>query len=194
MYLKGADMKPYIIPLPEIIKNMLITLEHDTAVVIITSKIDFIAPIDIDNIVRYYDIKYSDSLELPYRGHAIVDNNSATIEISNNLTTNPKRFTIAHELGHVFSYQFQGKTGKVHYDENTSTGKDAEEVYANAFAASILVPKELLINQLKVNRNVAKIANIFSVSQKVIEYRVRRLFGNSIDIINHNYENIIVDK
>jgi Zn-dependent peptidase ImmA (M78 family) len=187
-------MQPYKIDLPQHIKNMLLTLEEDVIRVIINSKTPFIAPIEIMDVVNYYKIDYSVSTEFDYRGHAIVEEKKALIEINANLMSdNAKRFTIAHELGHIFSYQFQGKHGKVHYDENTSAGKDPEEIYANAFASSILVPKDLLINQLKVNREIQTIAKIFAVSNKVIEYRVKRIFGNNIKIISHNNKDIVVD-
>lgn len=79
-----------------------------------------------------------------------------------NKTHNPnrKRFTIAHELGHLMLHVFeQVHVDKVGYstgygrvrlrNTRSSEGVDAEEIEANFFAAELLMPKSMLEEDLR---------------------------------------------
>jgi len=71
-----------------------------------------------------------------------------------------KRFTIAHELGHFILKH--GRDGlfidkKEHFifrNELSATGEERQEVEANAFAAALLMPEEM------VKREMAKLSSI----------------------------------
>jgi Zn-dependent peptidase ImmA (M78 family) len=63
-----------------------------------------------------------------------------------------KRFTVAHELGHLVLHQ-----GELHVDTKfrvnlrspeSSTAEDVEEIESNAFAAAVLMPEAFLQNDL----------------------------------------------
>lgn len=66
-----------------------------------------------------------------------------TIALSSRDSSNRKRFSCAHELGHFVSridapeeYEY------IDYrDQRSSTGQDQDEVYANSFAAALLMPE-----------------------------------------------------
>ena len=66
---------------------------------------------------------------------------------------NRQRFTLSHELGH-FEMHMEEIGAEVHVDKkflafardgNSSLGSDRKEIEANRFAAELLVPQQLLI-------------------------------------------------
>jgi Zn-dependent peptidase ImmA (M78 family) len=138
------------------------------------------------------------------------NSNKAGIVINKIEHYNRKRFTLAHELGHFISYTRQNKTGifqdyfecsdllsgfvENKYDKNLSIagrpqqprndiskiGKDLEEIFANRFAAAVLMPKNLVELELhrmqnfedNFERNIQKIAKKFGVSETAMRFRL----------------------
>ncbi len=90
---------------------------------------------------------------------------------------NRQRFTCAHELGH---YVKRSATGDAeweyveHRDLLTSQGSDPEEIYANQFAASLLMPRER-VEELHKDLNTAALAYEFGVSAEAMYYRLVNL-------------------
>jgi Zn-dependent peptidase ImmA (M78 family) len=90
---------------------------------------------------------------------------------------NRQRFTCAHELGH---YVKRSATGDVaweyveHRDLLTSQGSDKEEIYANQFAASLLMPSEK-VQELSQTLTTAALAYEFGVSAEAMHYRLVNL-------------------
>jgi Zn-dependent peptidase ImmA (M78 family) len=90
---------------------------------------------------------------------------------------NRQRFTCAHELGH---YVKRSATGDVaweyveHRDLLTSEGTDQEEIYANQFAASLLMPREQ-VEALHGKIGFVALAYEFGVSVEVMYYRLVNL-------------------
>jgi Zn-dependent peptidase ImmA (M78 family) len=86
-------------------------------------------------------------------GVLVRDGNKTTIGYSSQTGSQRQRFTIAHELGHyVLDHQRQGvfvdtpeKYFTLFRDAKSATGEDIQEREANAFAATLLMPRELLI-------------------------------------------------
>lgn len=105
-----------------------------------------------------------------------------------------QRFTIAHELGHyVLNHQRQGvfvdtpeKYFTLFRDSNSSTGEDLQEREANAFAAALLMPRELVIEAATkiynsgITRNeeydlIEALAEDFNVSKLAMSIRLTNL-------------------
>jgi Zn-dependent peptidase ImmA (M78 family) len=92
-------------------------------------------------------------------------------------------FTVAHELAHWILHQ-----EKLHSEPDKyavlyrmplgAKTDDKVEKEANAFAARLLVPRELL-EKYKDKSNVATIANIFGVSEELIGYRLQHEFNKT---------------
>ena len=63
-------------------------------------------------------------------------------------STNRKRFTLAHELGHYIYRMERGHFDDEeidhveHRNQDSRKGKNVEEVSANCFAASLLMPQD----------------------------------------------------
>jgi Zn-dependent peptidase ImmA (M78 family) len=111
--------------------------------------------------------------------------------VQNKDHSNRKRFTVAHEIGHfVLQHQFQ-KGGHVHIDKGhfisqrgprASTGDDLKEIEANQFAASLLMPTELVKQQVLLlgeenltDTSVGELARSFQVSEQAITIRLETL-------------------
>lgn len=95
-----------------------------------------------------------------------------------------KRFTIAHELGHLLLHSKSG----VHVDEavvqmrdaRASAGVDEEEMEANRFAAELLMPRSFLEEDLVAlgtifaddERAIASLAKRYKVSTQAMAIRL----------------------
>ena len=67
---------------------------------------------------------------------------------------NRQRFTIAHEIGHVLLHKgtevYIDRTYRVNMRNNVSSqAVDKDEIEANRFAASLLMPEHMLVEDLK---------------------------------------------
>ena len=86
-----------------------------------------------------------------------------------------QRFTIAHEIGHFVLGH--GNSFRDPVSNFSRDGYDYREVQANQFAAQLLMP-EIAINYMIQKRNVTRLkelAEIFSVSQVAMDYRLQNL-------------------
>lgn len=101
-------------------------------------------------------------------------NEVPTILINERDHENRKRFTCAHELGHY--NRRKGEEGEFHTIDLrsplSSTGSDPEEIYANEFAASLLMPADDLKIFLQFGLSDEELADRFKVSREAMEYRI----------------------
>ena len=88
-----------------------------------------------------------------------------------------KRFTIAHEIGHLQLNHLgnEEKASTIFRDSTTSLGIDEKEVAANAFAAELLMPEDLTRYAYNLLKSVYKIARAFGVSEEMVRYRLKNL-------------------
>ncbi len=102
-----------------------------------------------------------------------------------------KRFTIAHELGHLLLHDGD----EVHVDRNfrinlrspvSSRAEDIEEIEANAFAASLLMPINFLLSDLRDlsldienEDQISELADRYQVSTQAMTYRLTNIFSLS---------------
>lgn len=90
---------------------------------------------------------------------------------------NRQRFTCAHELGHYFRRSAAGDASWEYVERRdllTSEGRDPEEIYANQFAASLLMPKEAVEEQCA-EISPAALAYTFGVSADAMHFRLVNL-------------------
>lgn len=100
-----------------------------------------------------------------------------------------RKFTIAHELGHLFLHEGR----EVRFDHEfrvslrsgvSSTGTDVEEIEANFFAASLLMPDYLLKQdpraasiELEDATAMKDLAKSYGVSAQAMNLKLARLIG-----------------
>jgi Zn-dependent peptidase ImmA (M78 family) len=125
----------------------------------------------------------------PESGFALRDDDERWV-IGVNIQTSRRRqrFTVAHELGHLVMHQGRPLTvdqAVLRIDlrnEVSSMATDLQEIEANTFAATLLMPEELVIDHAKTlmhaNVNVTRdelittLARIFDVSVEAMGYRL----------------------
>lgn len=109
------------------------------------------------------------------------------IGVNSNHAATRKRFTIAHELGHLLLHSKSG----VHVDQaivmmrdaRTSAGVDDDEIEANRFAAELLMPRDFLEADLRAlgpiylddERAIANLAKKYRVSPQAMAIRLSSL-------------------
>lgn len=91
-----------------------------------------------------------------------------------------KRFTCAHELGHyVARVESSDDEREYEYvdfrDQQSANGKNPEEIFANQFAAQLLMPeKEVRKQHAKLTTHMA-LARYFGVSNEALKFRLKNL-------------------
>ena len=142
---------------------------------------------DIHKLVKKLNIELSKG-EVENDISGLLAMSNGKVIISYNKIEDPKRnrFTIAHELGHYFLHSkdqpfFIDKTPKVMYRNNaSSTGEVLKEREANAFAAALLIPQELLSQELDKcmfggDAIIKHLAREFKVSEQAMTFRLSNL-------------------
>ncbi|MNN80029.1 hypothetical protein D3C81_1967230 [compost metagenome] len=83
------------------------------------------------------------------------------------------RFTIAHELGHVVLGHVTDERSPKR--DTTFTNDDPDERYANAFAATLLMPEKYVRKLYRSARNIQELADAFGVSTAAMNFRLKNL-------------------
>lgn len=88
---------------------------------------------------------------------------------------NRKRFSCAHEIGHFMrrsddEYEYFDRR-----DMLSSTGTDPEEIYANTFAACLLMPEDEVRRRHRAGDSEVEMALLFDVSREAMHYRLTNL-------------------
>lgn len=159
-------------------------------------------PIDLNIIIEKMGIEVSekvdfDLIEQDVEGRAFVENGLPKIWINPFLNKNRKRFTLAHEIGHVVrdilpalekrekNIEFQDFGGTLSFNHDGFGG--SEEYFANDFAGRLLMPKTDVVNVLKElldnknNKNetveffIKELAEEFEISRQAMTIRLLRL-------------------
>lgn len=147
----------------------------------------FSIPVDPVMLANRLGIKVNNAVfkDDGYAGLIAKRGDAMTLLVNANDTPVRKKFTIAHELGHHFLH-LHSSDGEF-IDENMDHFRDIEvdiekpseerirEVEANYFAAALLMPKELVLQEFKECQDVEKLAKKFNVSVQAMDNRLNRL-------------------
>ncbi|MFZ3229837.1 MAG: ImmA/IrrE family metallo-endopeptidase [Pseudobdellovibrio sp.] len=133
-----------------------------------------------------------DHLEDNISGYSAIKDKKKVIVVNQSHGINRRRFSIAHELGHLTLHEFNdfnfNENQKIYFRNDISaTGMDEYEIEANYFAACLLMPKKLVITELeKIGDNalveeddISNLAIKFKVSVNAMMIRLIKL--NLID-------------
>jgi Zn-dependent peptidase ImmA (M78 family) len=163
-------------------------IEQKSERLLIDSKC-YSAPIKIEDCAKYLGIKL-EALELDddVAGFLLLkDSNTVNIGYNKNNAPQRRRFTIAHEIAHYILHAndskiFVDKEEKLLYrDGKSSTGELVKEREANAFAAALLMPQKLLIEEVEKHKLetkekfISSLAKTFKVSEQAITIRLTNL-------------------
>lgn len=144
-----------------------------------TSSKDTPLPVDPTKLARGLGIRVqtlalppdeSGNIEIPIFGTVVISLNRWDHD-------NRRRFTCAHEIAHYLRRQESGARGRTftdYRDTLAGLGVDTEEIYANQFAAALLMPAHLVHRWWR-SESVETLANRFGTSTKAMELRLRNL-------------------
>ncbi|WP_328828478.1 MULTISPECIES: ImmA/IrrE family metallo-endopeptidase [unclassified Streptomyces] len=117
------------------------------------------------------------------------DGQSPVVGVNDSHSSHRQRFTIAHELGHFLLHPGRevvlDRPVRVNLrDKTSSMATDREEIEANAFAASVLMPAGLVRSELErlpvtvrqdPDRCTTALAAVFDVSDSAMGFRLINL-------------------
>jgi Zn-dependent peptidase ImmA (M78 family) len=144
-------------------------------------------PVNLKNLMSALDIKFEEKdFEGQLSGAAIFNGNEMIVTVNSNEPESRKRFTVAHEIGHLLLHADQAlnidiKPVNLNRDQNSTTGESWREVEANYFAASLLMPKDDVRNQffkwseLDEDLRLKKLAQRYEVSMQAMSVRLNTL-------------------
>ena len=104
----------------------------------------------------------------------------AIIGIEKDEPRSRQRFSCAHELGHYVSRIERKETNnKYRYIDyrspSSSSGKEPEEIFANQFAAHLLMPNDFIRRSVKKGYSIYWIAETFGVSLESVKHKLNYL-------------------
>lgn len=152
------------------------------------------AAIDITKFAQFLgaDVKYApyddgDLAGMLVRGQE----NRPTIAVNSSHHPNRRRFTIAHECGHLLLHDqdvfVDEKLSVRMRDENSALAVSIEEIEANQFAAEVLMPYSNLMKDIddinfdiEDDSDTIALAKKYKVSRQAMSYRVYNLVSNMI--------------
>ncbi len=152
----------------------------------ILEKIGGYSPIDLHKIAKLYNLSISYE-ELDEEISGMLVGKKGLICVNKNHPLTRQRFSIAHELGHYFLHAKDCLESTVFIDEaiyyrneESSGGNNLQEIQANAFAAELLMPKNLLKNKINDydllnDLVIEKLAKEFDVSIRAMTIRLIKL-------------------
>lgn len=133
-------------------------------------------PVDVFSIAAQLDIPvvfrdFDDDVS----GMLVIRDGQATIGVNEQNHTNRQRFTVAHEIGHFILHKprsgvFVDSTYTYRRDRQSSEGSILEETQANAFAAELLMPRDMVERYL--DKNEVDLIDSAAVSDAAVEFQV----------------------
>lgn len=151
---------------------------------------DGAVPVNLEAIAAHLNAQVVlEHLDRAVSGMLYRDDEHVVIGVNAAHTERRRRFTIAHELGHLVLHK--GRPLVVDHvrvnfrDANSSAATDQEEIQANAFAAAVLMPRDSLIGfarpalqKVQPGGEAAVVRDLsdgFEVSEQAMEYRLINL-------------------
>lgn len=134
-----------------------------------------------------------------HSGMIYLSNSGVIIGVNKNHSENRKRFTIAHEIGHMVMHAHL-LAGEIHIDKGfgvrfnrdkrSSLGEDLLEIQANKFAAELLMPsimikkdiKDLYIDISADDEHIKSLARKYKVSSQAMSFKILNTFESDLRI------------
>jgi hypothetical protein len=155
--------------------------------------------VPIERIARKYAVVIETEIEDGVSGMLVpLDKPNAgrswAIVVNKNHPKTRRRFTIAHELGHIVLHEFRAPHADRSYklrfrDGRSSDGSISEEIEANQFAAEVLMPRAMFLERIvkygleyagldeddSTAHAISEIAAEFHVSKAAVSVRIANL-------------------
>lgn len=153
-------------------------------------------PIPVKDIANYLGaevrfVNFEDDKDIS--GMIIRGDSETIIGVNASHHANRKRFTLAHECGHLLLHKaksvYVDRSFSVKYrDVNSADGTDIEEIEANRFAAELLMPHDFLLRDvfeghlvqnsidIENEEGIRALAERYEVSQQAMTFRLQNVF------------------
>ena len=133
-------------------------------------------PVDVVKIANKldFDVFLSDFDEKNVSGMVVNSKDEKSIYVNKNDIPQRQRFTIAHEIGHIVLHHKNEEFSEVDF-RNTDELPTQKEIEANAFAAALLMPKDIAIEKWNEFQDVDDFADYFKVSKSAAAIRLINL-------------------
>lgn len=138
-----------------------------------TAKAGSETPINVENVAKSIDLKV-EYFPFPNEVSGLLKKDIGVIGINDNQHPKRQRFTLAHEIGHYVLEHKIMNTDDLVDDSNTDTSSPIERE-ANYFASCLLMPRELVEQNIKGTREIDELARKFNVSEQAMTIRVLEL-------------------
>ncbi|MEU0794810.1 ImmA/IrrE family metallo-endopeptidase [Amycolatopsis sp. NPDC005961] len=137
-------------------------------------------PLKLDDFASFVEAKLGidvsfEPLSGGFDGMSISCDSFKLAAINSRISGVRQRFTLAHELGHIFA----GDSQSLHVDENIYGVRSPEERRANAFAAAFLMPSQCLKDATETatidEDLIADLLGRYRVSLEALTYRLHNI-------------------
>ena len=136
-------------------------------------------PIDLNRIAGHFGLKIKQGKFQDPEIEGALDRSIGTVFLSEEDTFEEKNFTLAHEIGHYKLHEeLERDIFTMHQlnDLLERQGKDQREDQADQFAASLMMPKELVMLLWDAtSKDIESVAKIFGVPTVVANFRLKAL-------------------
>ncbi|MFP4191013.1 MAG: ImmA/IrrE family metallo-endopeptidase [Candidatus Hydrogenedentota bacterium] len=140
----------------------------------------YTVPVNPVRLAQAQNIKVNNATFVHEDISGMITRNGDNVRILVNADDPPetKRFTIAHEIAHLFLHlsedgEIIDREGDL--DRITTSERSNKETQANMFAAALLMPKDHVEHYWRQFRSVAKLALLFGVPEETMTHRLRAL-------------------
>ena len=144
-------------------------------------------PVPIEAIVKAHSISLRRGDFGDVSGLLLRDAETAVIGVNGSHPKTRQRFTVAHEFGHFLLHEgivdHVDRGYRVNYrNRESSLARDVEEIEANFFAASLLMPRSMLekldaVSAIDSDRGVRDLAKTFEVSAHAMSLRLANVYS-----------------
>lgn len=161
-------------------------------------------PVNLDAITSKLGVEVSYDFDFDKIGHSgeiswSDDRSTAVIWVNPTDSKRRQRFTLAHELGHLFHHMLPAKADTKSDESFIDSSKQfrrsgvisEKEKEANNFSANLLMPKHMIKKEIRVIADkyktdsgklscsretfISELSEIFDVSTQAMEYRLKNL-------------------
>ena len=141
-------------------------------------------PVDIETVARVLGMSVNyERLDSDVSGLMLFERGVAKVAINELHHRHRQRFTLAHEIGHLLLHATSDRVfidRRFFRNQWSSRGELREEIEANAFAASLLMPRSLIEQFLEADGGITdvdvfRMATRFEVSEQAMTLRLVKL-------------------
>lgn len=132
-------------------------------------------PVNLAKILKHFELSLEQAKFQQYAVGGAFDREKKIIYLA--VDENPIRqaFTVAHELGHLILHKKRQDIFFRHQVKDFNGDSKEDEKEANWFAASLLMPKEVVTKAWEKYKSIELIAQYFGVSKQAAYWRLKNL-------------------